>query len=93
MRVLITGGAGMLAYDLHTVLLNQGCEVISCSRADLDSTDPTSVKSALSLHHPDIVINCAAYTAVDQAQSVGSQECYRINTLGTAVLAKSCFDS
>jgi dTDP-4-dehydrorhamnose reductase len=58
----------MLAYDFTHIALSHGYDVIVCGIAECDITDICSIQSVLDHHHPDVVINCAAYTAVDQAQ-------------------------
>ncbi len=63
-RYLITGANGMLGRDLQTVLA--GREVTALGRADLDVTDAAAVAAAVGDH--DVVINCAAYTRVDDAE-------------------------
>jgi dTDP-4-dehydrorhamnose reductase len=69
MRVLITGAVGMLGQDLHAALAAHGHDPIALARADLDITDPDAVRAAVREVHPDVVVNCAAYTNVDGAES------------------------
>ncbi|WP_062431943.1 dTDP-4-dehydrorhamnose reductase [Herbidospora daliensis] len=64
-RWLVTGGGGMLATDLVRVL--DGADVRAPSRADLDITDETAVAEAV--NWADVVVNCAAWTAVDDAET------------------------
>lgn len=64
-RYLLTGAAGMLGTDLVDVL--DGREVTALTRADLDITDAVAVRDAVAGH--DVVINAAAYTAVDAAEA------------------------
>ncbi|MBO4270436.1 dTDP-4-dehydrorhamnose reductase [Microbispora triticiradicis] len=65
MRWLVTGGGGMLAADL--VRLADG-EVVAPKRADLDIRDPAAVREWVLGHRPDVVVNCAAWTGVDDAE-------------------------
>lgn len=67
MKVLITGAGGQLGSALQTVLANR--EVVALTRAELDVTDFDEVRAAVAANRPDAVINCAAYTAVDAAES------------------------
>ena len=67
MKILITGAGGQLGSALQTTLANR--EVIALTRAEFDITNPDEVRSAVAAHRPDLVINCAAYTAVDLAES------------------------
>lgn len=81
-RYLVTGAAGMLGRDVQAALA--GREVTALGRADLDITDASAVRSAVAGH--DVVINCAAYTKVDDAET-HEADAYAINATGTANLA------
>lgn len=85
MRVLVTGANGMLGRDLQEAL--GGHEVTALGRADLDVTDPEAVDAAVSEH--DAVVNCAAYTKVDDAEA-HEAEAYAVNATGPANLAAAC---
>ncbi|WP_026924270.1 dTDP-4-dehydrorhamnose reductase [Glycomyces arizonensis] len=65
---LITGGAGMLARDVAARLESEDANVVVLSRKELDITDPGSVAAAVAEHAPAVVVNCAAWTAVDDAE-------------------------
>jgi dTDP-4-dehydrorhamnose reductase len=67
MKVLITGAGGQLGCALQTTLANR--EVVALTRAELDITKIDEVRAAVAAHRPNVVINCAAYTAVDLAES------------------------
>jgi len=82
MRVLITGAAGMLGRDLQAALA--GREVTALSRADLDVTDLDAVRAAVAGH--DVVINAAAYTKVDDAET-HETEALAVNGTGAGNLA------
>jgi dTDP-4-dehydrorhamnose reductase len=66
-RWLVTGAGGMLGTDLVTVLREAGHDVTGVTRADLDLLDPLAVLEAVAGH--DVVVNCAAWTAVDRAET------------------------
>jgi dTDP-4-dehydrorhamnose reductase len=68
-RWLVTGSAGMLGCDLVAALAGHGEDVIGLSRKELDVTDEAAVAAALADSRPGIVVNCAAWTAVDDAES------------------------
>jgi dTDP-4-dehydrorhamnose reductase len=85
MRVLVTGANGMLGRDLQEALL--GHAVTALGRADLDVTDADAVDAAVSGH--DAVVNCAAYTKVDDAEA-HEAEAYAVNATGPANLAAAC---
>jgi dTDP-4-dehydrorhamnose reductase len=70
---LITGGAGMLAQDVRARLAADGVDAVVLSRKELDITDPGSVADAFAAHTPAVVVNCAAWTAVDDAETQEAQ--------------------
>ncbi|MCP2031664.1 dTDP-4-dehydrorhamnose reductase [Okibacterium sp. HSC-33S16] len=82
MRYLITGASGMLGNDLQLAL--QGREVTALGRSDLDITDLHAVRRAVAGH--DVVINAAAYTKVDDAES-HEDSAYAVNAVGPKNLA------
>lgn len=69
MKWLITGAGGMLGTDLQEELAARGESFIALSRTDLDITDSRLVNAAVEERAPDVIVNCAAYTKVDQAES------------------------
>lgn len=89
MRVLVTGAGGMLGQDVVEELKRRDYEVIPLTRAELDITDGKTVKEALFQHQPRVVINCAAYTKVDQAEEE-YQKALEVNALGVRNLALAC---
>ena len=78
----------MLAYDF---IRTQGdiFDLIPLSRSECDVTSFESIMQAISYHEPDILLNCAAYTAVDDAEDIGMKSCFDINTLGSYNLARA----
>jgi dTDP-4-dehydrorhamnose reductase len=58
----------MVGHDLHDALTARGEDSVPLSRSDLDITDSLRVNAAVAEHAPHIIINCAAYTKVDQAE-------------------------
>ncbi|MEF3405215.1 dTDP-4-dehydrorhamnose reductase [Agromyces sp. CCNWLW203] len=85
LRYLITGANGMLGRDLRIALADR--DVTSPGRSDLDITDESAVLEAVRGH--DVVINAAAYTAVDQAES-DEAAAYAVNAIGARNLARGC---
>ena len=83
-RYLITGAAGMLGRDLQEALA--GRDVVALTRSELDITDAAAVASALA--GVDVVFNCAAYTAVDAAET-DEETADLVNGLGAATLAEA----
>ncbi|WP_327297628.1 MULTISPECIES: dTDP-4-dehydrorhamnose reductase [unclassified Streptomyces] len=86
---LVTGAGGMLARDLLARLADDGTPAAGLDRAALDITDPEAVRGALAAHRPAVVVNCAAWTAVDDAESKEDQA-LAVNGTGPRVLAEAC---
>lgn len=68
MKVLVTGARGMLAKDLVPCLLERGHEILALPHEELDITDLEIVRAAVNNFLPELVINCASYTKVDEAE-------------------------
>lgn len=85
MKILVTGGHGQLGSDVST-LLAPAHEVLSCSSQELDISNKEQLASTLSRHQPDVVINCAAYTAVDNCETEKAQA-WLVNAKGPENLA------
>ena len=88
-RWLVTGAAGMLGRDLTALLAARGEEITALTRADLDITDLAAVAKAVDAAKPDVVVNCAAWTAVDAAEEHEARA-LAINGHGAANLAAAC---
>ncbi|CAM5746047.1 putative dTDP-4-dehydrorhamnose reductase [Streptomyces afghaniensis 772] [Streptomyces afghaniensis] len=89
MRWLITGAGGMLGHDVVEELTRRGEDVVGLDRAALDITRPAAVDTAVREHRPDLVVNCAAYTAVNDAES-DEARALGINGDGPRLLARAC---
>lgn len=68
-RLMVTGAGGMTGSEVSERAKSAGWQVCSLSRADLDITDAAAVDSEARRFSPDVIVNCAAYTAVDRAES------------------------
>ena len=88
-RWMITGSGGMLGRDLLAMLATNGADVVGLRRRELDITDEVAVRAALRDCRPDVVVNCAAWTAVDEAES-HEVEAFDVNARGAAHLAAAC---
>lgn len=88
MKLLITGANGQLGRCLQDVLADTEHEVIALDRSGLDIGDAEAVNRIVDQHQPQAIINAAAYTAVDQAESE-PELAARINTTGPENLAKA----
>jgi dTDP-4-dehydrorhamnose reductase len=85
-KLLVTGAAGMLGRDVMLAAGNAGHEVIGHGRAELDVTDPGALARRLELARPDVVINCAAWTDVDGAETA-EEAAFAINGKGAGNVA------
>jgi dTDP-4-dehydrorhamnose reductase len=83
---LVTGSGGMLGCDLVAALAGCGEDVIGLSRKELDVTSEATVTGALADCRPDVVVNCAAWTGVDDAEA-HEDEALAVNGAGAANLA------
>ncbi|UPW20054.1 dTDP-4-dehydrorhamnose reductase [Agarivorans sp. TSD2052] len=88
MKVLVTGKGGQLAWELEQTK-PANVELISLGLEELDITQQVAVQAAIGLHKPDIVINAAAYTAVDKAEA-DQATAFAVNELGAKYIAQAC---
>ncbi|TDE94130.1 dTDP-4-dehydrorhamnose reductase [Occultella glacieicola] len=87
MRILVTGAGGMLGTDVVASLRAAGHDVLARSRADLDIAAGPVPPEALG--GSALVVNCGAWTAVDDAESAEAQA-FTVNAVGAAHLARAC---
>jgi dTDP-4-dehydrorhamnose reductase len=88
-RFLVTGAGGQLGADLLRVLAGGPHDVVGLTRAELDVADPAAVEKAVVDVRPEVVLNAAAYTAVDAAE-VDEATAAAVNADGPANLARVC---
>jgi len=86
LRILLTGRNGQVGWELERKLAPLG-EVIATDRATLDLADPDAVRRVVRVTKPDVIVNAAAYTAVDKAESE-PELAMRINGFAPGVLAE-----
>ena len=86
MKVLVTGSRGQLGQDIVNQCTIRRIECIAASSKTLDINDQKSVSGMVKTHQPDIIFNCAAYNAVDQAESEW-KKAFSVNGLGVKHLA------
>jgi len=88
MKTIVLGSAGQLGRDLVPRLLG---DVVPLTRADIDLARPASVRPVLESLRPAVVLNCAAYNLVDQAEA-DPEAALAVNALGVRALAEACRD-
>ncbi|BAX91334.1 dTDP-4-dehydrorhamnose reductase [Mycobacterium shigaense] len=86
-RIVITGAAGQLGARLAAQAIDQGRDVLACDSAQWNITDPAAASSIV--ESGDVVINCAAYTDVDGAES-DEVTAYAVNAAGPDHIARAC---
>ncbi len=89
MKVLVTGSNGQLGYDVIKELNKRSYEAVGVDIAEMDITDAASVISVFEKERPDAVVHCAAWTAVDLAES-NEEKCRAVNATGTQNIVNAC---
>jgi dTDP-4-dehydrorhamnose reductase len=84
---LIFGAGGQIGSELGPVLAESGAEVISLTRNDVDLSDSAALRASIRRISPDCIINAAAYTAVDKAESE-PELAHAMNAIAPAVMAE-----
>jgi dTDP-4-dehydrorhamnose reductase len=88
MKVLVTGADGQLGYDVVKKLKENDIEHYGATREDFDLTNEKETKKFISDYKPDVIVHCAAYTDVDQAE-IEKELCYQVNVEGTRYIAEA----
>ena len=88
MRLLITGGYGLLGKEIARVF-EGSAGIRSTDREEWDVTDPAACRREIAGFRPDVVVHCAAYTAVDRAES-DAAIANLLNVEGTRNVARAC---
>ncbi len=86
MKILLTGATGQVGWELVRTLLPLG-DVIAVNRSQVDLADLSSIQAAVRQYKPDVIVNPAAYTAVDKAETEQAQA-FLINAEAPGVLAE-----
>lgn len=91
MKILVTGANGQLGHDVINELTTRGHEAIGVDIEEMDITNPASIQKIIPACHPDAVIHCAAWTAVDAAEEEQNRETVvKVNAEGTRTIAIVC---
>ena len=86
MKILLFGKDGQVGWELQRSLLTVG-DIIASEQHELDFENPDAMRGWVRRHQPDIIVNAAAYTAVDRAESE-PDKARRINAEAVGVLAE-----
>ncbi|GGS83065.1 NAD(P)-dependent oxidoreductase [Planobispora rosea] len=89
MRWLVTGARGLLGTDLVALLRARGGDVVAVGREELDVRDIEAVRAVLKGAEPDVVVNCAGWTAVDDAET-NEDRALAVNGDGPRSIAAAC---
>ncbi len=85
MKILLFGSAGQVGSELAQLLEGMG-DLKACARGDVDFTNPQEIVSIISEYEPDVIVNAAAYTAVDKAESE-SEIAFQVNSEAVEIIA------
>ncbi|MGH6848754.1 MAG: dTDP-4-dehydrorhamnose reductase, partial [Methylocella sp.] len=86
--ILVFGATGQLGREVMALARARDIEVAGCNRAGADVTDFASVKAAILAVEPRLVLNAAAYTAVDRAETE-PEAAYAANAVGAETIARA----
>lgn len=89
MTWLVTGATGMLGQEVVAAARGRGHRVAALGRRDLDIRDEDGIEAAFRIHTPSVVVNCAAWTAVDDAES-RERAAHEVNAVAPRLLAAAC---
>lgn len=85
-RFLITGCNGQVGFELQRTLVPMG-EVIALDRQGMNLVDPNSIRQAIQTYRPEVIVNAAAYTAVDQAES-DRETAHAVNGIAPGIIGE-----
>ncbi len=88
MKVLVTGYAGQLGYEVVRLLESRGIPCKGVDQADFNLTDAAAVLDYVQHYAPDVIVHCAAYTNVDKAETE-PEICAAVNGMGTLYMVRA----
>jgi len=86
MRIFVAGASGQVALSLKEAVIDSNIELVTAGRPNFDITDTASIRGTVDAFKPTAIVNAAAYTAVDGAES-DEKNAYAVNATGAATLA------
>ena len=90
--LLVFGSGGQLGQEVRGLAAAQGVSCPFVPESEADITDPAAVAAQIASHRPTVVVNAAAYTQVDDAET-HVEDAFLANETGVAVLARACAES
>ena len=87
--MILVFGNGQLGQDLVRAAAARQVPLVALERAQADISDPAAVRAAIAQHRPALVVNAAAYTKVDLAESE-AQTAFRVNADGAGIIGEAC---
>ncbi len=87
MKILLAGSQGQLGLALAPYAESRGHQVVALDRVQMDITNLDKIERSVDSHQPEIIVNSAAYTSVDKAET-DKEGCFAINRDGVANLAR-----
>jgi len=91
-KLLVFGAGGQVGTELGRAKLPPGMTLAAFDQADLDITDPAVIRAAIHRERPDLVVNAAAYTAVDRAESE-AEAAFAVNAQAPGDIAAACAEA
>jgi dTDP-4-dehydrorhamnose reductase len=90
MRIAVIGSTGQLGTDLVDILRREGnYEVFGLAHREIECDDPISIEKVLKTVRPEVVVNCAAFVRVDDAET-RPEDAFRVNGVGALNVARAC---
>jgi dTDP-4-dehydrorhamnose reductase len=86
--ILVFGAAGQVGHELRQRAAPHGVRLVGLTHAEVDITEAAAVSRAVERHRPAVIVNAAAYTAVDKAES-DAQSAFAVNAEGPRILASA----
>src|SRR5262245_40715746 len=87
--LLVFGAGGQLGQEIAALAAARGLALAPVARQDADIADPAAVNAAIARAAPQVVVNAAAYTKVDLAESA-TDAAFRTNETGAGIIAQAC---
>lgn len=89
LKVLVTGARGQVGYDVMETFKATGIDVFGIDQEEVDLRNETQVRTLIKEYSPDVIVHCAAFTNVDQAEE-DKENCYKVNVNSTKLIAETC---